>query len=173
MEFCSKFGYNYGFNRSDSESLSDEEDNERGLTLNIAKKRRRIRKADFNIINVRFDKLTQSNETYAGEPIKCGKCDAIMTSMQSYLKTSNDGKTKSNSKSKKKIWQCEFCSYENDVSRLLDHFEDLPDKEDVTFLLEPAPVKPTSATDQALVKEDPTKSNMLTFAIDISGSNYY
>ena len=57
MEFCSKYGYNYGFQGSDEEDMIDEQQ---------IKQKKKVRKTDSNIIAVKFDELTISNETFAG-----------------------------------------------------------------------------------------------------------
>ena len=69
MEFCSKYGYDYGCEGSDEEEYYDFEDH----------CRKKIRKANTNIIAVKFDKLVASNEMYAGEPKSCQKCGAIIS----------------------------------------------------------------------------------------------
>lgn len=156
MEFCSKYGYNYGFDGSDSESVSDEE------TSTKKKVTRKIRKADSNIIAVKFDQLVMPNEMFAGDPIKCQKCEAIMSKF-----------SKANMKKETKlIWTCDFCFQENDLSSKIKSLDEIPNQDDVTFLLEPAPVKtdePKSSggADAKAVSAD---NSYFTFCIDVSGS---
>jgi hypothetical protein len=48
MHFCSEYGYNYGFNGSDSEDISDEEEQTKKKVI------RKIRNADSNITDTRY-----------------------------------------------------------------------------------------------------------------------
>ena len=127
MEFCSKYGYDYGFEGSDNEEISDEEES----TKKIVK--RKVRKADSNIIAVKFDQLVMTNEMFAGEPVKCKKCEAIMTSV-------SRENVKLDEASQNKIWTCEFCFEINDISKLISSIDEIPKDDDTTFLLEAAPV---------------------------------
>jgi hypothetical protein len=156
MEFCSKYGYNYGFDGSDSESVSDEE------TSTKKKVTRKIRKADSNIIAVKFDQLVMPNEMFAGDPIKCQRCEAIMSKFSKA----------SMKKEAKLIWTCDFCFQENDLSSKIKSLDEIPNQDDVTFLLEPAPVKTdeqktSGGADAKAVSAD---NSYFTFCIDVSGS---
>ncbi|CAF0867913.1 unnamed protein product [Brachionus calyciflorus] len=142
MQFCSKYAYDYGFEGSDEEDVEDEHK----VTTSS-----KIRKADTNIISVNFDELISTNLMFAGEPIQCRKCQAIMN------KTSQNNLSKD-----RKIWTCEFCYENNTVD--LDTLEQFPSEEDVTFLLEPAPQ--TSHEDVNNFTDD----KYLIYCIDISGS---
>ena len=73
MEFCSKYGYNYGFEGSDSEEYEETDEKTKNKVT------KKTRKADTNIIAVKFDKLVASNEMFAGEPKYCKKCEAIVS----------------------------------------------------------------------------------------------
>lgn len=156
MEFCSKYGYNYGFEGSDEETFSDHE------TEKSESVQRRIRKADSNIIAVKFDELVLTNQMFAGEPIKCKKCDAIMSNL-----------SRQSINLEKKIWKCEFCFEENDISKI-ESLEQIPNVDDVTFLLEPEPKKVSEliSTEKADLsdKVKSTDNNYLMYCIDISGS---
>jgi hypothetical protein len=115
----------------------------------------------FNIIAVKFDQLVMTNEMIAGDPIKCLKCESIV-SMFSKANI-ND----------KKVWTCEFCYEENDLSSLLTTLDEIPKQADATFLLEPAPVAQqdkTQAAEAGSVTVKSTDNNYLSFCIDISGS---
>ena len=62
MEFFSKFGYNYGFEGSDEEDFTEENKSTK----------RKIRKADSNILSIKIDKLIDSkNEPTSIKAIKC------------------------------------------------------------------------------------------------------
>lgn len=152
MEFCSKYGYDYGFKGSDSEEISDEE----GDTQ--VKTKRRFRRADPNIIAVKFDTLVKPNQMQAGEPIVCKSCEAFM-SMKSSANITNS------------IWTCEFCAEPNPVP--FYDANQLPKQDDVTYLLEAAAPKPEATAAKTAEKRAAVKSidnNYLTFCTDISGS---
>ena len=153
MEFCSKYGYNYGNSGSDLEEVDEEE------TVNNKIIKKKVRKADSNIVKVKFDHLTLSNETFPGEPIKCNNCEAIMTL-----------NSRRNLKSEKSnhIWNCEYCYHENDITKRILSLDEVPTKDNVTFLLEPAPVKPIDVETPSKAKS--LDDSFLTYCIDISGS---
>ena len=154
MEFCSEFGYNYGFNGSDDEDISDEEQETKKKVV------KKIRKGDSYIIAVKFDQLVLLNETFAGEAKKCQKCQAIMSVF-----------SRENVSSDMKEWTCEFCYEKNDLSGVLASLDEIPKHDDTTFLLEPAPAtqqaEPTTAAPSSVKSTD---NNYLSFCIDISGS---
>jgi hypothetical protein len=164
MEFASKFAYDYGYQGSDNESFSsgsDVDNSKANSSPKVKKEKRktkiRIRKADSNIIAVKFNQLVMPNEMFAGEPIKCKNCQAIMTKLSK--KSVND-----------KIWTCEFCATKNVLSNVTND-QEIPDHDDVTFLLEPAPpVKESTKGDQKAPNKDNLDSNYLMYCVDISGS---
>ena len=152
MEFCSKYGYNYGFDGSDSEEYSDEEERDQ------AKRKKKVRKADTNIIAVKFDKLIATNEMAAGEPKSCKNCGAFM----SYLSPNNVARDE-----EKFIWKCEFCEQSNE--NLIDDLEEIPKKDDVTFMLEHSKPKESTITTEETNKEVSNDDSYLSFCIDVSG----
>ena len=156
MEFCSKYGYDYGRNGSDSEEISDEEAETENKTT------RRIRQADSNIIAVKFDQLAKPNEMYQSKPIVCTECSAFLSLLSTTAKKDND----------KTEWKCEFCEAINTLDTFNEN--ELPKKDDVTYQLEAAPEK----TDEAKAIENELKAisvvstddNYFTLCMDISGS---
>ena len=40
---------------------------------------RRYRRADTNVVSIRFDQLTQPSHMHAGDASKCQNCDAMMS----------------------------------------------------------------------------------------------
>jgi RNase P subunit RPR2 len=161
MDFCSKYGYHYGFDGSDSESMSDEEVEEKQASSEpVAKRTKKIRKADANIIAVKFDQLVLPNEMFAGDPIKCKTCEAVMSKYsKANIETSDD----------KTVWTCEFCFEENDLSKMLKNLDEIPNHDDVTFLLEPAAAK-TDEPKTSNAKNASSDDSYFTFCIDVSGS---
>ncbi len=153
MEFCSKYGYDYGFDGSDEEEMNDFNYETNTST------RKQVRKADSNIIAAKFDELVKSNETFAGSFFDCSKCKAIVSSHSlSNITKTNDEKF---------IWTCEYCSNLNDLSeKFMQSLDEIPDKDDVTFLIEPARHEISNKTNEIKSLND----NHLTYCIDISGS---
>lgn len=154
MEFCSKYGYDYGFSGSDSEEISDEENETEKKTT------RRFRQADSNIIAVKFDSLVEPNEMHQSKPIVCKKCEAFL-SLLSTTKKEND----------KTEWTCEFCQAVN----ILETFNEneLPKQDDVTYLLESAPRKKVEFKENIEEKSKSmvsTDDSYFTLCMDISGS---
>ena len=156
MQFCGKYGYDYGFEGSDNEEIEDEE------IVDKTKSKKKIRRVDCNIISIKFDHLTLTNETFPGEPIKCSKCEAIMTLIsRSNLKTEEDNK---------KIWTCEFCFEKNDLTSRLSTLDEIPQVDDLTYLIEPAPIKSDSINQENKAPSEAIDNSYLSFCIDISGS---
>lgn len=157
MEFCSKYGYDYGFDGSDEEEMNDFK-----YETNTSTKKQ-VRKADSNVIAAKFDELVKPNETFAGSFFNCSKCKAIASSHSlSNITKTNDEKF---------IWTCEYCSNLSDLSeKFMQSLDEIPDKDDVTFLIEPA----REEIDEEITKNtNEIKSlndNYLTYCIDISGS---
>lgn len=152
MEFCSKYGYDYGFQGSDEETIEDEE------KLTKLKVNRKVRKIDTNIIACKFDRLVLSNNSFAGDFVSCKQCKAIVT-----------GLSKKSINEKDLIWVCEYCFESNDLSKLIKNLDELPNDDDVTFLLEPA-TSGASTISSVDTNTQPLDSNYLTFCIDVSGS---
>jgi len=107
MQFCSEYGYDYGFNGSDEEDFEDADQ----------ATKKKIRKLDTNIISVTLDQLLNPNKMFAGEQKMCKKCAAVMSHLSAAHFT-NEGE--------KKMWTCEFCNEENDVTNILDDNNELP-----------------------------------------------
>lgn len=161
MDFCSKYGYDYGFEGSDSEEISDDEvkreEEAKGSSGSSKKAMKRVRKADSNLIAVKFDQLVSTNKMFAGDAVHCKSCGAILTEA-----------SKKSINADEKTWTCEYCYEKNDVSRVV--LDQIPTQDDVTFLIEPAPVvdKKDESSDENVVKS--LDENYLTYCIDISGS---
>ncbi|RNA08185.1 circularly permutated Ras 1-like [Brachionus plicatilis] len=143
MEFCSKYGYDYGYDGSSSEELDSESEKTSG---------KKIRKADTNIVSVSFDRLVSTNQMFAGEPIKCTNCEAIMNQISRHHVDSG-----------KKIWNCEFCLEPNPLN-ILD-LNQIPDDTDTNFLIESVPQSNKNST-----KKFHENQSFLFYCIDISAS---
>ncbi|XP_070541916.1 circularly permutated Ras protein 1-like [Ptychodera flava] len=113
-------------------------------------KKHKYRRADTNIISVKFDSLVKPSHMHTGDVMKCEGCSAVLSSV-SNLSDSGDGG---------KIWRCEFCDHVNRAD--LDD-EEIPKKNDVTYLIKPSP----ATVDPAGYFGD--DSNII-FCVDISGS---
>lgn len=110
--------------------------------------RRKFRKADTNVVSVTFDALLSPGNMYAGDPLPCPKCSAIL---------SHISKTKG---LEQKVWQCEFCGEQVPVDL---EPEEIPTTEDVTYLLFPA----LSTTSTSMAGLD---QSLVVFCVDTSGS---
>lgn len=94
--------------------------------------------------------FNHSGEMHAGDPVYCTACGAVASHLS---KIQNE----ENAESK---WQCEFCSGQNTVDI---EQNDLPKKEDATYLVAPAPV--VHGSDMTGIDD-----SIVIFIIDISGS---
>ncbi|KAL8595082.1 hypothetical protein ACOMHN_019120 [Nucella lapillus] len=110
---------------------------------------RKFRRADTNILSLRFDTLKRPSTMHAGEVIKCSACEAIMSNSS---RIEEDGPDK--------VWMCEFCGNRNLVD--IDE-EEKPAADDVTYLIEAA----LSTTAMGSSGRD---ESVVVFCIDISGS---
>jgi hypothetical protein len=109
---------------------------------------------DTNVISIKFDNLIDLTNSHTGDPIRCNNCDAIL---------SNCSKIQDpNSLTHKRLWKCEFCNFENNLT--IDENE-IPKSEEVTFIIEPAPMSENSSA-----KKSSNESKYLIYCIDISGS---
>jgi hypothetical protein len=157
MEFCSKYGYDYGFQGSDEEDLDDEMQQEK-------EQKKKVRKADSNIIAVKFDELTVSNETFPGEIKRCSHCSAIPNCHSLASNITTDHESANNL-----IWKCEFCDHINKLEST--NINEISKQEDVTYLVEPAlTVPPNTESSESSKDIKSTDDNFLTYCIDISGS---
>ncbi|XP_022093935.1 circularly permutated Ras protein 1-like isoform X2 [Acanthaster planci] len=77
------------------------------------------RRADTNVIAVKFDTLVSSSHQHAGSPIFCCNCDAAFSSV---------------SQTNTEMWKCEFCDRENPVTATMQNF---PQENDLTFTIQP------------------------------------
>ena len=114
---------------------------------------RRWRRADTNVVTIKFNQLKTPSNMHTGEVVNCAGCTAVLSHI-SRLKAGETGREG------EKLWRCEFCDYQNyvDVEE-----EEIPQANDVTYMLEPAPCTKAagpSGHDESLV----------IFCVDTSGS---
>ncbi|KAJ8311068.1 hypothetical protein KUTeg_011383 [Tegillarca granosa] len=88
------------------------------------RKGRRERRADTNIVSIKFNTLVMPSNMHTGDAVYCTSCRSILSHI-SEIKTEDDSK----------VWTCEFCG-ERNVIDVED--EEVPKVDDVTFMLEPA-----------------------------------
>ena len=91
---------------------------------------------DTNVVSAKFDQLVERSNTYTGDFYKCTNCPAILSRTS---KVSEPSKLDN-----KRAWKCEFCSFEN---RIAIEKEEIPSKEEVTYILEGPSEKMDEATD--------------------------
>ncbi|CAD5123542.1 DgyrCDS11882 [Dimorphilus gyrociliatus] len=121
----------------------------KGSEGKAGKLHKRVRKADTNIISVGFQELVAPNYMHTGDATRCKSCTGILNKM-STVEDLNEFEKK---------WICEFCSTEN-ILNIVD--EEIPQNNDTTYMLQPAP-----STAQMTVDGD---ASIVIFCIDISGS---
>lgn len=113
----------------------------------VAKKWRR---ADTNVVAIKFDRLTAPSDMHTGDPIVCDGCAAMISHVSKLTQDERGNKS----------WICEFCGAGNPTD-LVE--EEIPSQPDVTYMVEPAPATTAagrSGTDETLV----------VFCVDVSGS---
>lgn len=140
MEFCSKYGYNYGFDGSDEELLSDEDE------LTHERVTRTLRKADTNVIALKLDSLLEPFKIVKQKPISCSKCTAYLSPL-------------SQTNIKESTWECEYCNELNDISGQYQFLNEFITDDDITFSEESTSLEIKSHQDSNLI-----------FCIDVSGS---
>ncbi|XP_077868957.1 circularly permutated Ras protein 1-like [Saccoglossus kowalevskii] len=113
-------------------------------------KKYQCRRADTNVISVKFDTLVKPSHMHTGDSVTCEGCGAVLSHL-SILTDSGDGG---------KIWKCEFCEHINRVD-IMDG--EIPKKDDVTYMLQPSP----GTTDPAGYFGD---DSIIIFVMDVSGS---
>jgi Mg-chelatase subunit ChlD len=151
MEFCSRYGYDYGQSGSDEEEMDDFD----SLTNDLIKKK--VRKADSNIISFKFDDLVNKTPSDSSAIIKCSKCNAIFSRFSGFK-----SKSQVSAKIDDYFWPCEYCSTVNNFSIEFKNLNNLILKDDVTYLIE----------GEKKQKNDlnPSNDTYLTYCIDTSGS---
>ncbi|XP_038073703.1 circularly permutated Ras protein 1-like isoform X2 [Patiria miniata] len=101
------------------------------------------RRADTNVIAVKFDMLVNPSHLHAGSPVFCSNCEAAFSAV-SRITPSGDGA---------QIWKCEFCDKRNPVTAAM---QSIPKEDDLTFTIQPGS---GGGDDTAVI-----------FMVDISGS---
>lgn len=117
---------------------------------------------DTNVYEVQFSCLQEDNKDFqmaTGEPTRCSHCDAILN-MESQIQTDENGK---------QFWQCEFCGHQQPVD--IEEGE-IPDKQQVSYLLESSAQQPTPKPEEELkeLEQNPGDGISVVFCLDISGS---
>ena len=117
-------------------------------------------KVDTNVFQVSMECLKDAFELATGDPLYCKNCNAIFN-LHSQI----------NLVAESQIWKCEFCNHDNTVQL---EAEEKPKSETVSYILEAAPVKVTTAGVEESKKPD-TASGLaqdisIVYCIDVSGS---
>ena len=105
---------------------------------------------DTNVVSAKFDCLIETSNAHAGDPVKCQNCEAIFSKISKL--------SSPNPVNGKRIWQCEFCNFQNQI---FIEEEEKPKEDEVTYVLESAPDKTI---------EENVDNKYLIYCIDISGS---
>ncbi len=140
------------------ESASQEEREVLGSALSAASGNVGVKhkqEVDTNVLSINLSVLKDKTALATGDPVFCGKCKAVFNtnSKLEMLPAAPD----------KQQWTCEFCNNLNSVSI---EKEELPQSDELTYVLESAP--------QAMGKKEESKALAedisLIFCIDVSGS---
>lgn len=107
------------------------------------------RRADTNVVAIKFDQLTSPSNMHTGDPVTCTDCQAMLSHIS---KITKDGENQ--------VWVCEYCGTSNPVDLVS---EEIPAEADVTYMLEPAPA--TTASGRSGKDE-----SLVVFCVDVSGS---
>jgi hypothetical protein len=120
--------------------------------------RRRARRADTNVLAVKFNTLTGPGHVHTGDSVVCSNptCTAILSYFSQLSENKEQGRDTQE-------WVCEFCGTSNEVDIVE---EEKPTKGDTTFLITPAAVEGGGALGGASGVHDA----MVIFCIDISSS---
>lgn len=110
---------------------------------------KRWRRADTNVVAIKFDQLTSPSNMHTGDPVVCSGCQAMLSHIS---KLTKDGENQ--------VWICEFCGTLNAVDLMA---EEIATQADVTYMVEPAPV--TTASGRSGKDE-----SLVVFCVDVSGS---
>ena len=84
---------------------------------------------DTNVVSARFDHLVERSNTYTGDFYPCTNCGAVLSHVSKLGEV--------NAIDRKRKWICDFCKFEN---KLMIEDEEVPKKDEVTYILE-APVE--------------------------------
>eukprot|EP00118_Oscarella_pearsei_P025546 m.308356 g.308356 ORF g.308356 m.308356 type:complete len:751 (+) comp43845_c0_seq1:107-2359(+) len=114
--------------------------------------RRHVRRADTNVLCVKFDKLKHPSHMHTGDAVVCGKCNAVLSHLS---RLTNQGD--------EKHWICEFCNNEHSIDVVP---EEVPRDEDITYMLEPFSL----TTEGKPATAGPLDESLMIFCVDISGS---
>ena len=99
--------------------------------------------ADTNVVSAKFDSLVEPQNAFTGDSIACQNCSSFLSKISSLGSVSQlDGK---------RVWICEFCNFENKIK--LNDFE-IPQNDDITYIIEPAPIQNDQANSNLTGSDD-------------------
>jgi len=109
---------------------------------------------DTNVLAFDMSVLKDEKDVFTGDPIFCKSCKAVLNNY-SQITTLED--------KKEQVWICEFCGNSNEIQI---EPEDQPKKDEVRYILEPAPNEEEKKEELKVSEERKT----IIFCVDISGS---
>lgn len=150
----------YGGWSSDSDSGSDDE----SVRPKGPIERKKVRKADGNVLMLKMDILEEEPQIVTGDPVHCRSCNSILSAI-SVLEKEGD----------KSTWTCEFCDTQN---KGLDTTpEEVPKGESFDFVLVPAKETKEEVVEEAeetakgeATSEKEESKGIVVYCMDISGS---
>ncbi|XP_052769776.1 circularly permutated Ras protein 1-like isoform X2 [Mya arenaria] len=147
-----------------NEALDYDSDDESPSRSSGVKQRKKVRKADANVLLLKMDILEEEPRVVTGDPIHCAGCDAILSAISVIEKP--EGADHSS-------WVCEFCDHKNENLDISP--DEVPRGESFDFVLVPAREEGDSPAEEAATGEtNPEKKaeskGMVVYCMDISGS---
>ncbi|WAR18290.1 CPAS1-like protein [Mya arenaria] len=143
-----------------NEALDYDSDDESPSRSSGVKQRKKVRKADANVLLLKMDILEEEPRVVTGDPIHCAGCDAILSAISVIEKP--EGADHS-----------EFCDHKNENLDISP--DEVPRGESFDFVLVPAREEGDSPAEEAATGEtNPEKKaeskGMVVYCMDISGS---
>ncbi|KAH3859158.1 circularly permutated Ras protein 1-like [Dreissena polymorpha] len=125
--------------------------------------RKKVRKADANVLLLKMDILENEPQVVTGDPTYCKSCRAILSSTSTLEKPEGSDQS---------TWICEFCDNKNDNLDISP--EEIPKGDSFDFVLSPARVEVEGGEEGAKGETTPEKKEeskgMVVYCMDISGS---
>ncbi|KAL5473515.1 hypothetical protein EMCRGX_G028006 [Ephydatia muelleri] len=121
---------------------------------------KKARRADTNVLCVKFNKLTEPSNVHAGDAVTCANsnCTAVLSFVSKVTTPVADGSDQGN-----KVWVCEFCGTKNSIDIVP---EEIPTSPDTTYLLAPPPAVESDKSGHG----GDVDETLAIFCIDVSGS---
>ncbi|XP_052769779.1 circularly permutated Ras protein 1-like [Mya arenaria] len=147
-----------------NEALDNDSDDDSPASSSGVKQRKKVRKADANVLLLKMDILEEEPRVVTGDPVHCAGCDAILSAISVIEKP--EGADHSS-------WVCEFCDHMNENLDISP--DEVPRGESFDFVLVAArkdgeaPAEEVATGETTPEKKEESKG-MVVYCMDISGS---